>query len=73
MAMKARGGKGGGTAEAFRAATPLGLENPSPISGKNGSRPEDGNYEDEPENGIFWAQAAERALHPVVEALVRLA
>ena len=33
---------------------PLGLENPSPISGKNGSRPEDGTYEDEPENGIFW-------------------
>jgi hypothetical protein len=33
---------------------PLGLEYPSPVEGKNGSRPEDGNYEDDPEAGIFW-------------------
>jgi hypothetical protein len=33
---------------------PLGLEYPSPIEGKNGSRPEDGSYEDDPEAGIFW-------------------
>ena len=31
-----------------------GLEYPSPISGKNGSRPEDGDYEDDPERGVYW-------------------
>jgi hypothetical protein len=32
----------------------LGLEDPSPIVAQNGSLPEDGDYEDDPENGIFW-------------------
>lgn len=29
------------------------------IEGKNGSRTEDGNYEDDPEAGIFWGPKAE--------------
>jgi HNH endonuclease len=33
---------------------PLGVGNLSPGSGKNGSRPEDVSYEDDPEAGIFW-------------------
>jgi hypothetical protein len=36
------------------ATLPQGLKIPSPISGKNGSRPEDGSYEDDPEAGIYW-------------------
>jgi hypothetical protein len=52
---------------------PAGLEYPSPIEGKNGSRPEDGSYEDDPEAGISGAEAAERNDHPLVEAVVRLA
>jgi HNH endonuclease len=44
------GGLGGSTSFP---PDPLGLEYPSPIEGKNGSRPEE-SYEDDPENGIFW-------------------
>jgi hypothetical protein len=44
----------GAVAARQQSPDPLGLEYPSPISGKNGSRPEDGSYEDDPENGIFW-------------------
>jgi hypothetical protein len=42
---------------------PLGLEYPSPIEGKNGSRPEDGNYEDDPEAGIFWGPKQPNGMH----------
>jgi hypothetical protein len=48
--------------------------NPSPIQGQNGSRPEDGSYEDDPEAGILLgAEAAEQNAHQVVKSLVRLA
>jgi HNH endonuclease len=33
---------------------PLGVGYPSPIEGKNGSRPEDESSEDDPAAGIFW-------------------
>jgi hypothetical protein len=42
---------------------PLGLEYPSPISEKNGSRPEDGNYEDDPEAGVYWGPKQPNGMH----------
>jgi hypothetical protein len=43
---------------------PLGLEYPSPIEGKNGSRPEE-SYEDDPENGIFWGPPTQPKGEPI--------
>jgi HNH endonuclease len=42
---------------------PPGLEYFSPIEGQNGSRPEDGNYEDDPEAGIFWGPKQPNGMH----------
>ena len=46
----------------------------SPDRGKNGSRSEDGRYENDPDSGIFGGtEAAERNAYPLVTSLVRLA
>lgn len=56
-------GRPGGGAANIDSPDPLGLEYPSPISGTNGSRPEDGNYEDDPEAGIFWGPKQPNGMH----------
>ena len=54
--------------------TPQSCGKSSPIQGENGSRPEDGSYEDDPGGGnLLGAEAAERNHDPLVAALVRLA